>query len=92
MDTYLLQWPFVFSVSTRTALDQHPQVDTLLTAQSNINNPLHHPQDSRGSPGWDHFAILPHDAHMLGVLFLAAGLNCLHRSGLLYSKRMTDRG
>lgn len=92
MDTYLLQWPFVFSVSTRTVLDQHPQVDTLLTAQSNINNPLHHPQDSRGSPRWDHFAILPHDAHMLGVLFLAAGLDCLHRSGLLYSKRMTDRG
>lgn len=60
--------------------------------QKQHKQPLHHAQDSHGSPGGDHFAILPHDAHMLGVLFLAAGLNCLHRSGLLYSKRMTERG
>lgn len=81
-----------FFVSTRTALDEHPQLYTLLTAKSNIKNPLYHPQDSCGSPCGDNFAILPHDAYMLGVLFLAAGLNCLHRSGLLSSKRMTDRG
>lgn len=68
--TYLLKQPFFLSLCTRTELGQHPRLSTFLTAHSNVNNPMHHPQDSHISPGWNSLAVLPHDACTFGFFFL----------------------
>jgi len=84
--------PFFPSLSTRTELGQHPRLSTLLTTHSNINDPMHHPQDSRLSPGQHPLAILPHDALMFGVFFLLQDSKPPNRLGLLYYRGMTNKG